>query len=421
MTKDLFEILTQAATKGAAALRCRQILQPAAGQGGKVFPPTYQKKDSKKGDPPIYAQEVQHRKHNDVKVVLLDSVQSQANRIEQALLSATREEIGPIKIPYFYVDIPDHGRITTFDAPHRVFDAIFRDSILNGENFFDSEIGKKIKATRLDDATTMFRYCPAALLLGVWNSTTGEGVRGFKLERALVSEIIGVDVRSGAKTSSRLDPLQLSVGTIFKDKTGRSWTIKTDEALTEVKKEAGEKKKEKKDEPKFVKYGKEGKLSELNHGNVTPTATDPERDCGGVTMDHAEHTAVISFPQLRRLRFPGDKTNHKRDVAGRTVLACLGLYGLTCCMEYGYDLRSRCLLVPEEPAQFELVGASLREITPLDISADMARELLIQALKVAADNGLEWAEEPIELTPSQQLLDLVNESKNLGLIEVDQD
>ena len=69
--------------------------------------------------------------------VLLDSVQSQANRLEMALLDAFRA--GRMKFPLLSVDfsksVPDIAEITALDAPHRIADAVFRDSILNGRAF----------------------------------------------------------------------------------------------------------------------------------------------------------------------------------------------------------------------------------------------------------------------------------------------
>src|ERR1700730_13883402 len=69
----------------------------------------------------------------DVRCVLIDSVQSQANRLEEALLTSMRA--GRIAIPHITVafknqntsngiDLSDLGEVTSLDAPHRVFDAI---------------------------------------------------------------------------------------------------------------------------------------------------------------------------------------------------------------------------------------------------------------------------------------------------------
>ena len=68
--------LRQAITGSAAALRCRTRLQPAGGEGDKVFPPTYAGA--------VYAIEKRRVPGKDEPVwcVCLDSVQSQANRME---------------------------------------------------------------------------------------------------------------------------------------------------------------------------------------------------------------------------------------------------------------------------------------------------------------------------------------------------
>ena len=105
-----------ACTGGMSALRAVVKLEPAGGEGDKVFPPTHL--DGK------YASEKRAIDgRNDVETVLLDSVQSQANRLEDALLTSVRA--GDIRIPLLQVNIPGHQTITSLSAPHRVHDAIF--------------------------------------------------------------------------------------------------------------------------------------------------------------------------------------------------------------------------------------------------------------------------------------------------------
>src|SRR5690349_1464067 len=70
--------------EGAAAIRVRQQLQPGGGVGDKVFPPTYAT-----GDKTLkYAIETRRIAGADVPCALIDSVASQANRVEEALLAA---------------------------------------------------------------------------------------------------------------------------------------------------------------------------------------------------------------------------------------------------------------------------------------------------------------------------------------------
>ncbi|HCR17036.1 MAG TPA: type I-U CRISPR-associated protein Cas7, partial [Candidatus Latescibacteria bacterium] len=91
-----YDILREAVAGTAAAFRCRVKLEPAGGPGTKVFPPTYAGA--------VYATE--KRRHPDydepVDCVLLDSVQSQANRMEEALQEAFDGE--RIKLPVIEVD-----------------------------------------------------------------------------------------------------------------------------------------------------------------------------------------------------------------------------------------------------------------------------------------------------------------------------
>lgn len=314
----------QEAVRSAAAIRSRTNLQPAGGAGDKVFPPTYAGA--------VYAMEMRRVPGRDraVRCVLMDSVQSQANRFEEALQDAVDE--GRIQIPVVEVDFSDIaivepgskeeglyepiGRVTSLEAPHRIADAILRDSELNGTLFRKTDEGKKLSQATLRNATPLLELCPTALVFGIWDSTGPKGGLGFKFQRAIVSEIVGVDAELGVKTSSRMDPLaiQLKAGPVYEGKDGE-WTLDESEASMEKKKAKLE--------------GKDGKPSEVNHGNIAPSLSDTGRDplgksderiylAGGVTIAHAEQTIVLSLPALRRLRFP---LNGNTEVDADTTLA----------------------------------------------------------------------------------------------------
>src|SRR3954463_5971256 len=91
--------LQRAVAGGAAAIRCITRLQPAGGDGDKVFPPTYATGDKA---PTRYAFEERRINGEVVRTVLLDSVASQANRIEEALEAAWEEE--RLSFPVISVD-----------------------------------------------------------------------------------------------------------------------------------------------------------------------------------------------------------------------------------------------------------------------------------------------------------------------------
>ncbi|MCP9443142.1 MAG: type I-U CRISPR-associated protein Cas7, partial [Nitrospira sp.] len=113
------ETLQQAVRGSAAAFRCRRRLQPAGGEGDKVFPPTFAGA--------VYAVE-QRRvpgREQPVTCVLLDSVQSQANRMELALQEAL--DAGKIELPVLVVDFTEYsptGDVEADKKEGKLIDAI---------------------------------------------------------------------------------------------------------------------------------------------------------------------------------------------------------------------------------------------------------------------------------------------------------
>lgn len=432
-----FDTLKSAVAGRAAALRSRTIMQPAGGAGDKVFPPTYANA--------VYATEMRRLPGRDepVECVLIDSVQSQANRMEEALQQAVDE--GRLKLPVIEVDFSSYfpgddypedmrlldpvGKVSSLQAPHRIADAILRDSQVEDTPFRQSEIGRAFDKVSLKNATPLFELCPTALLFGMWDSTGPKGGLGAKFERAMVSEIVGIDAVHGVKTSSRIDPLgiQRSAGPLYRTSDG-SWTLNPEEALDEIQKgkPTGKKILYKKDrngkdvahQPGDEKYPDQGRPSEANHSNYPPSLSERDRYtgeylAGGVTIAKAEQTIVLSLPALRRLRFPVDgKPDPEVDVAARTVLAALGLCAAALADDSGLDLRSRCLLYPEADLTWELLDRQTGgEFT---LTADAAIALFHKAVDAAKSAGLPWREEPLKLTPSDQLVKLVVKSQRLA-------
>jgi len=390
--------LQRVTNTNAAAFRCRRRLQPAGGAGDKVFPPTYAGA--------VYAVEQRRLpgRNELVTCVLLDSVQSQANRMELALQEAV--DSGAIKMPIIAVDFSAHGpsgdldadkeagrlldsigRVTSLQAPHRLADAILRDSELNGVPFRKTESGKALNRASAFAATPIYQLCPTALVFGMWDSTGPKGGLGAKFERALVSEVIGFGAAISEIHKSRgvrRDPLEASRAVpIVKNEDG-SWRVV--------------------DDPK-----KKGVVrpSEINHGSVPF-----ESDNAGVTVEFAEQITTLSLIALRRLRFPIDgKANTKADAAGQAVLAALGLCASTLAFESGMGLRSRCLLWPDGPMEWELLakpGAAPEKFT---LEGDSATKLLSDAVNAAGSVGLKWQTDPLTLQPSKELLKLVRLSQ----------
>ncbi len=388
------------AVDSAAAFRRRRRLQPVGGKGDKIFPPTYPGAGSSK-PPPRHVMEIRLVDGNQVACVLIDSVQSQANRLEEALLHAATA--GHIPLPRLVVDFASSGlntvpSISSLEAPHRIFDAILRDSLLDGEAFRESPLGQRIRQATTHDATSILESSPTALLFGTWNSTGEGGGLGAKFARAIVSEIVGIDVpveRSGdaetfrtlgRRTGSRIDPLGIVRSVeIFKGE--KDWDI--------TEKGAGKK-------------AKKGRPSEINHGNIAPSV-----EALGVTCDYALQTAVITLAGLRRLRFG---TDEGRSRAGRAYLAALGLLALTEADAQGYALRSRCDLVCEGEAPIELVAFDgTSKAVALDLVA--ARALHNDAFAAAQAAGFALDGTPVTLQPQEKLVHIVKASQQKALAD----
>lgn len=415
MTKEVsdiggltFEQLADAVAGDVAAVRTVLKLQPAGGEGDKVFPPTYQ------GG--AYAREKRRVGDTVVDTVLLDSVQSQANRMEQALKKA--RERGDLRFPLITTDFsqwfPEIGRITTLDAPHRIADAIFRDSLLNGQGFRDSSPGKKFIAASALKATALLELCPTALVFGVWDST-GLGPRaglGAKFQRALVSEVVGFEVEVGVRTASRIDPLPISAQVdVYEAADGDGWTIDPENARQEKGKPVPFRARER---------ARGGRPSSINLGNVTPDVVRDQRGNilpGGVSIRYAKQTAILSLPALRRLSFPLEGRQQTADTASaaRTLLAALALAAVAYQREEGFDLRSRCLLVPVEPPAFELIPGDGSSPVRFSLEAKDAQRIFNRAVERVRAVGLPWSEEELVLTPSERLRDLVQRSLEVGI------
>ncbi|MDO3377549.1 type I-G CRISPR-associated RAMP protein Csb1/Cas7g [Geoalkalibacter halelectricus] len=399
MEKLTLEVLKQAVSGTAAAFRCVTEYQPAGGVGDKVFPPTYEGGK--------YAVEKRMIGGQPVPCVLLDSVQSQANRMELALLEA--KKAGFIYLPLVTVRFEGENLgkafvVTSLDAPHRIADAILRDSLLDGVMFRRSELGRVLDNADTRNATGLFGLNPTALVFGIWDSTGPRGGLGAKFQRALVSEMVGVNAEMGCKTASRIDPAQIMLGSgpIFKrnrqgDNTPH-WTLDQSQAAQE------------KNQPK--KLGKDGKPSEANHGNVTPGIVD-----GGFTISYAQQTTVLSLAALRRLRFPlngSADSDRTVDQIAHVTLAALGLTAATLAREEGADLRSRCQLFPTQKFVWELLDTPGEAPRQFELSGGDAVALLKQVVSEAKNAKLPWYDE-INLLPTPDLMQLVTRSQELAM------
>ncbi|HHH31004.1 MAG TPA: type I-U CRISPR-associated protein Cas7 [Polyangiaceae bacterium] len=410
--KELTLEVLQDAVVSAAAFRSRRRLQPAGGEGDKVFPPTFAGAE--------YAIERRRvpGRAEPVKCVLLDSVQSQANRMEQALQDAV--DARKVRIPVIEVDFTNHdptgdveadkengrlvdavGKVTSLQVPHRLADAILRDSDVveekNGNStriaFRKSDIGKALNTVSPANATPLFELCPTALIFGMWDSTGPKGGLGPKFERAMVSEIVGIGVEVGdLRRGVRRDPLEVRSAVKVAKAADTSWSLATNSR---------------------------GAVSpsEVNHSSVPfPKQRREKTDDNyydGATIEYAEQTTTLSLICLRRLRFPvNGEANDETDEAARVVLAALGLCAATLAFDGGIGLRSRCLLWPDGPMEWELLERPGDPPEKFSLTGEQAVNLLKTAVDAAKAKRLPWREEPVVLKPS------IGEGRRENLVEL---
>ena len=383
--------LAGAISGGAAALRSITTLQPIEGEGGKVFPATYsggkyafEKRRLGEGE-----------KEHEVECVLLNSVQSEANHAELALLTAI--ELGQVKLPLIEVDFSEANKqfkkdlpnLTSLEVPHRLADAILRDSVLpDGTRFSTSEYAARWRRANIWNAAAIYELCPTALTFGMWGSPEKPGGLGAKFERAYISEIIAVDtLPENGRSGFRVDPIAASkLALVVRGADGGFHLAQEGES-------------------------KAIPPSKINHGNIPFESAN-----GGIRCRFAEQTTVVSFGALRKLRFPrAGKADPSRDNAAQTVLAAIGLCAGVLASERGTSLRSRCALRPIAPRVWELLDRPGKVPKPItySISGEAAIKLLNEAIDAAKDAklGLAWKEDKLQLKPSPELVELIRTSQ----------
>ncbi len=356
-----------------AGIETATAYEPAGGD--KVFPPSYP--TAGEGSPYLFEKRRVDGCEQDV--VVLDQVPSQANRVEAALLRARDE--GRIALPLFELNArPSDGipvRLTSLEFPHRFADAYLRDSMLEGEKFDQSGVGRRLRSATPADVGPLYELSPESLLFGAWDSHR-KG-RGVKIARSYASNIVGLDPREGVRRSGRMDPLNLTGAT---KPDGEGWDFAA----------PGEKKATK----------KEGaKLSERGHGNITPNPAH-----GGVAVSGARRHAWISLAGLDNLRFGAAPAEAAR--LARATLAALALAGDR--LAFGGPslwLRSGCDLVRtgQRVAFYSPEGAE-----EVEVGAAEAIAAFTELRERAAEAGLVMSTETIVLEPQPNLAKAIDYS-----------
>ncbi len=171
---------------GPAAIVIREPLMPVEGPDGVLFPATFAAGD---GFPGGYNIDGDPKGTN---VCLIDSVGSQANRIEPLFA----EEKYKTLVPQIVVKAGEK-EVNLLQAGHRAGDAIVRCSELQ------KKLQDAFKAVLRGDAEPLAKIAPTSLVFGVWDSRDTQA----KLPRLVASTIRAFNVRELHRSAQYTPPV----------------------------------------------------------------------------------------------------------------------------------------------------------------------------------------------------------------------
>ncbi|WP_136661652.1 type I-U CRISPR-associated RAMP protein Csb1/Cas7u [Nitratireductor sp. XY-223] len=299
--------------KSPVALHLKQILLPVEGKGGVIFPPTY-------ADIGYNIDELS----DGTKIAMIDSVGSQANRMEPIF----KDEPYSRLVPQIEIAYGNQQKRLIFDVGHRLGDAIIR----SVEKTEDGDLKQKAQDAFNDfriagDASTIAKLAPTSLVFGVWDSRDTQA----KLPRIVQSVVrawnISLLTRS-AQYNPALDYAALGV-------------------FSKTEKEKAERK-------------ATSKLAERGFVHVPATGTHG----GVIAHGPIERDVTVNLVALRRLS-GGNTEGLRRYVLGLSLVAASA--------SMDPFLRQGCLLVPDsdQPLQWVLVNRD-GERSPITLDADSA-------------------------------------------------
>ena len=154
---------------GAVALHLRQPLLPVEGPGSVIFPPTY-------ADSPLSQRDFGYNideLSDGTRIATIDSVGSQANRMEAVFLRALAD--GPENprsglVPQIDIAYGNEKSVSILEAGHRLGDAVIRSTALKerADEAFEAFLDR-------DDVAPLAKLAPTSLVFGVWDSRGNAG------------------------------------------------------------------------------------------------------------------------------------------------------------------------------------------------------------------------------------------------------
>ena len=175
--KDVnFKVWIEDSAETPAAVVLREYLVPVEGKDGVFFPPTFAAAENSKEFPGGYNIDELGNGEN---VCLVDSVGSQANRIEPMFATGEYAAL----VPQLVIQAGSK-KVNILEAGHRAGDAIVRCSELR------EALKNAFTALKSGDAVPLAKLAPTSLIFGVWDSRDTQA----KAPRLLASTIRAFNV-----------------------------------------------------------------------------------------------------------------------------------------------------------------------------------------------------------------------------------
>ena len=184
---------------GPAALVIREHLMPVEGSDGVLFPATFAAGD---GFPGGYNINTSGDEKDGKNVCLIDSVGSQANRIEPLFMQAKYQHL----VPQIVIKAGDH-EVNILEVGHRAGDALVRCSELQGE------LQKAFKEVLAGDTEPLSKVAPTSLVFGVWDSRDTQA----KLPRLVSSTVRAFDVQRLTRGAVYIPPVDYADMDVFSE------------------------------------------------------------------------------------------------------------------------------------------------------------------------------------------------------------
>lgn len=327
MSNTLQKFDAYIAADGPAALVIREHLMPVEGVDGVIFPSTYAAK--KKGDPSEY--NIDYANRNDKSgsnIALIDSVGSQANRIEPMFAEGEYAKL----VPQIIINAGTKA-VNLLDAGHRAGDAIARCSELQ------KPLEDAFKAIIVNgNALPLAKIAPTSLVFGVWDSRETQA----KLPRLISSTIRAYNVRKLTRSATYFPPIDYSNENLFTEEEKQDAEGKADNPLSQ--------------------RGFVNALATGTHGGVIAE--------GGIRRD-----AVLALSALKLLKADNteNKTKLQRYILGLALVAFTKL-------PLGYFRQGTILVYdPENPREFNEVA-----LNGTRIKSTITHESALEYAKVTA-------------------------------------